>query len=256
MTDPDPAVAARILIVEDDPVQATLISELLAARGYATTWKRTLSEGAGAIRAEAPDLLLLDRILPDGDGITLCRELKADPALLAIPVILLTARDQVADRVEGLLVGADDYISKPFHAEELLARVHGCLRTLSLQRELQVKAEELEEKNQALVAAQARLVRSERLAAIGEIGLAIRHEINNPLGTILGFTELLLSQAEDLSQDVQRKLEAIRRASLRIRDVVRRLEGLRKDRTVEYVPGMPMTDLRVDGSVEAGEGTP
>lgn len=256
MTEPDPAVSARILIVEDDLVQATRIRDLLETRGYSSTWKQTLSEASGAIRAEPPDLLLLDRMLPDGDGITLCREMKADPALLAIPVILLTVRNQVADRVEGLLMGADDYISKPFHAEELLARVHGCLRTLSLQRELRVKAEELEEKNQALLAAQARLVRSERLAAIGEIGLAIRHEINNPLGTILGFTDLLLSQAGNLSQDVQRKLEAVRRASLRIRDVVRRLEGLQVDRTVEYVPGVPMTDLYPDGSTETGEKAP
>jgi len=256
MSVPDPAVPARILIVEDDPMQAALTCDLLQASGYVTELKGTLREATGAVRAAAPDLVLLDRILPDGDGIALCRELKADPGLRAIPVILLTGRDRVQERVQGLLMGADDYVGKPFHPEELLARVHGCLRTLSLQRELRVKAEELEEKNQELLAAQTRLIRSERLAAIGEIGLAIRHEINNPLGTILGFADLLLGQPEGLAPDLQRKLEAIRRASLRIRDVVRKLEGLREDRSVEYVPGVTMTDLDAKDSAGTEEGDP
>ena len=240
---PDPALPARILLVEDDPVQAAIIRDLLQAHGYLTSVKGTLAEATGAVRAETPDLLLVDRILPDGDGIALCRNLKADPAMQEIPIILITARDRVEDRVEGILTGADDYIPKPFFPEELLARVHGCLRTLYLQRELRLKAEELEAKNRVLLATQARLVRSERLAAIGEIGLAIRHEINNPLGTILGFADLLLSQGEAIPQDVLRKLEAIHRASLRIRDVVRKLEGLHEDRTVEYIQGVTMTDL-------------
>lgn len=253
MSFPDPPVQAFILLVEDDPVQARIISDLLDEQGYAVNWKRLLAEGREVIRTEVVDLVLLDRILPDGDGCELCEELKQDPKTREFPVVLLTARDRVEDRVEGLLRGADDYIPKPFHEKELLARVHGCLRTLSLQRQLRRKAEELEEKNQVLVATQSRLVKSERLAAIGEIGLAIRHEINNPLGTILGYADLLLAHPEGLPSDVQHKLEAIRRASLRIRDVVRRLEGLREDRKVEYIPGVNMTDLRPQDPEAKGE---
>jgi DNA-binding response OmpR family regulator len=256
MTVPDKAVPARILIVEDDPLQATRICDLLQERGHTTVWKVTLDEATSVIRADAPDLVLLDRILPDGDGIALCREMKADPTLRAIPVILLTWRDRVEERVQGLLMGGDDYIGKPFHPDELLARVQGCLRTLSLQRELRTKAEELAEKNRELLAAQTRLIRSERLAAIGQIGLAIRHEINNPLGTILGFADLLLCQPEELTPELQRILEAIRRASLRIRDVVRKLEAVREDRIVEYVPGVNMTDLQPEDSAGSGERSP
>jgi DNA-binding response OmpR family regulator len=240
---PRSPVAARILVVEDSAVQAAMIQDLLADQGYEVKCQNTLAAARQAIQAEGWDLFLLDRILPDGDGSLLCQELKADPRMQEIPVILLTVRNRVEDRVEGLLQGADDYVPKPFQPEELLARIHGCLRTLVLQRELRKKAEELEEKNQELVATQARLVRSERLAAIGEIGLAIRHEINNPLGTILGCAQLLLTQAETLPPEVKRKLETISRASVRIRDVVRRLEDLREDRTVEYIPGVSMTDL-------------
>lgn len=256
MSLPGSLFSARILLVEDDPVQAAVTCDLLDRQGHTMIWKRSLAEARDAVRAQAPDLVLLDRVLPDGDGTALCQELKTDPTSRELPIILLTARTQVEDRVEGLLSGADDYISKPFHAEELLARVHGILRTLTLQRELRQKAEELAQKNQELLETQDRLVRSERLAAIGQIGLAIRHEINNPLGTILGNAELLLNQAEVLPADARRKLETISRASLRIRDVVRRLEVIREDRTVEYVPGIRMTDLTSAEPGEGGEGQP
>ena len=242
MAFPAPPSGSRILVSEDDPIQAAVICDLLRSEGYEVEWRASLQETRAAVRASLPDLLLLDRMFPDGDGCLLCQELKANPETQGMPIILLTARDQVEDRVEGLLRGADDYIPKPFHPKEFLARVHSSLRTLALQRELLLKAEELARKHQALVETQERLIRSERLAAIGEIGVGIRHEINNPLGTILGFVDLLLAQAGDLPESMQRKLEVIRRETIRIRDVVRRLEEV-EDRSVEYVPGMQMTDL-------------
>ncbi len=244
MSMPESSAPTIILLVEDDPLQAAIISDHLKGHGYTLKVATTLGEGRAAIRTDAPDLLLLDRLLPDGDGIDLCEEVRGRPETRELPIILLTALDKIEDRVQGLLRGADDYLSKPFHPVELLARVHTCLRSLSLQRTLHKKAEELEEKNQALLAAQARLVRSERFAAIGEVGLAVRHEVNNALGTILGYTDLLLLQLGSVSpEEVARKLETIRRAALQIRDVMRRLEGLRGERTVEYVPGVGMTDL-------------
>ena len=224
-----------ILLVEDSPTQAALVCDLLNQQGYRASWARTISEARVRARNSPPDLFLLDRGLPDGDGSLLCQELKVDPLTREIPVILLTAQDRIEERVEGLLGGADDYIPKPYHNEELLARVHGCLRTRALQLALRQKAEELEEKNRAL---------AERLAAIGQIGLAIRHEVNNPLSPLMGHAELLLGQRDKLPPEVQRKLEVIHRSCTRIRDVVRRLEELHEDRTVEYLPGIAMTDLR------------
>jgi len=241
-----PPLASRILVAEDDPAQAAVICDLLEKEGYEVEWRATLAETRETVRAGIPDLLLLDRMFPEGDGCLLCQELKANPTTQGLPIILLTVWDRVEDRVEGLLRGADDYIPKPFHPREFLARVHSCLRTLALQRELRLKAEELARKHQALVETQERLIRSERLAAIGEIGVGIRHEINNPLGTILGFVDLLLTQTDAFPEAARRKLEAIRRATIRIRDVVRRLEDI-EDRSVEYVPGMQMTDLSGDG---------
>jgi DNA-binding response OmpR family regulator len=240
---PTPPPSARILVSEDDPIQAAVIAGLLRQEGYQVETRASLHETRAAVHTTFPDLLLLDRMLPDGDGCLLCQELKADAATQSLPIILLTVRDKVEDRVEGLLRGADDYIPKPFHPKEFLARVHSALRTLSLQRELKRNAEELEQKNQILLATQQQLVRSQRMAAIGEIGLAIRHEINNPLGSILAFVDLLISQSEAFPEGAQRKLDAIRQATVRIRDVVRRLEDIQDDQTVEYVQGIQMTDL-------------
>ena len=245
MTLPIPPPSAHILVSEDDPIQAAVIAAILQQEGYQVEIRGTLCDTREAVRARAPDLLLLDRMFPDGDGCHLCQELKADTATQGLPIIMLTARDRVEDLVEGLLRGADDYIPKPFHPKEFLARVHSALRTLSLQRELRQKAEELEQQHQMLVATQEQLVRSQRLAAIGEIGLAIRHEINNPLGSILGFVDLLIAQGDPFPENARRKLDAIRRATIRIRDVVRRLEDIQDDRTVEYVQGIQMTDLGV-----------
>lgn len=239
---PPPLPAARVLVAEDDPVQAALICELLQKEGYRVDSRSTIAETREVVRARMPDLLLLDRMFPEGDGCLLCQEFKANPATHALPIIMLTARDRVEERVEGLLKGADDYIPKPFHPREFLARVYSCLRTLALQREVRQQAEELARKHRALLETQERLIRSERLAAIGEVGLAIRHEINNPLGTILGFVDLLLAQAEAYPEAARKKLDAIRRATIRIRDVVKRLEEV-EDRSVEYVPGLQMTDL-------------
>jgi DNA-binding response OmpR family regulator len=244
MTPGPPPPAARILLVEDSPTQAAMVCDLLQQQGYATTWKATLSEGRQAAAAGDFDLFLLDRYLPDGDGAQLCRDCKADPRTRHLPVILLTSSGGIEERVAGLLGGADDYIPKPYHPEEFLARVHGCLRTLALQRELAQRAEQLERLNAELREAQARLIAAERLAAIGQVSLAIRHEINNPLGTIVVYADLLLRHAGELPEEVRKRLEAVSRAALRIRDVIKRLGELREDQTVEYLPGMRMTDLR------------
>jgi len=243
---------SRILLVEDDPVQEAIVCDLLQAQGFVVASVGTLHDARDRLAGEPPDLLLLDRMLPDGEGLSLCEALRADPAFRELPIILITARDGVEDRVEGLMRGADDYIPKPFHPKEFLARVHGCLRTLALQRELREQAEELADKNRLLLETQAKLVRSERLAAIGEVGLAIRHEINNPLGSILGFTDLMLLQGGSLAPEQTRKLELIRRATLRIRDVVRKLEELQDERPVEYLPGVSMTNLSPPPSAVEG----
>ena len=115
----------RILIVEDEPKLAALLADYLHASGYETEW---LAEGPpviDAIRANTPDLVLLDVMLPGRDGLDICRELRQ---FSNVPVIMLTARVEEIDRLLGLELGADDYICKPFSPREVVARVKAILR--------------------------------------------------------------------------------------------------------------------------------
>jgi len=120
-----PVVAARVLIVEDDPTVAEVVSRYLLREGYQV---EAVADGALGLQralAEPPDLVVLDLMLPSMGGLELCRRLRA---VVPVPVIMLTARGEEADRIVGLELGADDYVAKPFSPRELTARVKAVLR--------------------------------------------------------------------------------------------------------------------------------
>ena len=122
---------ARILVVEDSADIADLIVRYLQRAGHTTDH---LVSGAAVVRhvlATAPDLIVLDLMLPDLDGLQVCQALRHDPATALVPVIMLTARADEADRVQGLELGADDYVSKPFSPKELVARIAALLRRVT-----------------------------------------------------------------------------------------------------------------------------
>lgn len=115
-----------ILLIDDDRRLAGSLSTWMLPRGVALTARHTLASGQAALRRGRWDALVLDLMLPDGDGLTACRSLReADPDL---PIVMLTARGDLTDRVLGLESGADDYLPKPFDPHELLARIRALLR--------------------------------------------------------------------------------------------------------------------------------
>ncbi|MCE9616700.1 MAG: response regulator transcription factor [Lentisphaerae bacterium] len=120
---------ARILIIDDDEEIQDLAKATLEPEGYVIT---TASNGKLGLRAlstdAAPDLILLDLMMPEMDGLDVCRQIKADEARQRIPIIMLSAKDHEADIVSGLELGADDYITKPFSTRVLVARIHAVLR--------------------------------------------------------------------------------------------------------------------------------
>jgi two-component system response regulator VicR len=117
----------RVLVVEDDKAIGRLLVDNLQLDGFSVELCETGRDAFNALARFAPDLVLLDLMLPDGfDGLELCRSLSQRPA--PIPVIILTARSEKEDRVRGLTMGADDYVVKPFALDELLARIHAVLR--------------------------------------------------------------------------------------------------------------------------------
>ena len=118
----------RILIVEDDPDIANLLAHSMKKAGFAADILLTGAAVVAQVRRDQPSLLLLDVMLPGLDGLEVCRALRADPATAAIPIIMITARADEADRIGGLELGADDYITKPFSPNEVVARVRALLR--------------------------------------------------------------------------------------------------------------------------------
>jgi two-component system response regulator MprA len=119
-------VAAEVLVVDDDGSIRRMLERTLAAEGYGVTGAADGGSALAAIERSVPDVLVLDIGLPGVDGLAVCRRVRNKG--LALPILLLTARDAVPDRVAGLDAGADDYLVKPFAAEELLARVRALLR--------------------------------------------------------------------------------------------------------------------------------
>jgi len=116
----------RVLLVEDDQMIGETVVDALRQEGYAVDWARSTTAADAALQAHEHDLVLLDLGLPDGDGIDVLRSLRGRRN--ATPVLIVTARDAVDQRVRGLDAGADDYVAKPFDLDELLARVRALLR--------------------------------------------------------------------------------------------------------------------------------
>jgi len=116
---------SRVLVVEDEVNIADFIRRGLIYKGYEVDVAHTGEEALASARDHLPDIVVLDLMLPDMDGVEVCRRLRAADD---VPIIMLTARDAVSDKVEGLESGADDYMTKPFEFEELLARIKAALR--------------------------------------------------------------------------------------------------------------------------------
>jgi len=127
-------MSQTILVVEDDDAIAAFVATALEREGYAVAWARTGREAISHVQDDAPDLVLLDLMLPgDMDGLQVCREIRRGETY--IPIIIVTAKDEAVDKIVGLELGADDYITKPFNTRELLARVRAVLRLAHSGRE-------------------------------------------------------------------------------------------------------------------------
>jgi DNA-binding response OmpR family regulator len=121
-------MTARLLLIDDDTRLTTMVADYLQANGFEVTTAGSLASGRECLRQDVFDALLLDLMLPDGDGLDLTRELRADARTRRLPLLMLTARGEPPDRIVGLEIGADDYLPKPFEPRELLARVKALLR--------------------------------------------------------------------------------------------------------------------------------
>ncbi|MBE9223868.1 response regulator [Phormidium sp. LEGE 05292] len=180
---------ANILVVDDTPANLRLLVGMLTENGYKV---RPVMDGELALtgaKAIPPDLILLDINMPKMNGYEVCEKLKENELTREIPVIFISALDDVLDKVKAFQVGGVDYVTKPFQVEEVLMRVETHLAIRQLEKNLITKNQDLEMTVQQLQNTQEQLIQSEKMAALGQLVAGIAHEINTPLGAIRSSVE-------------------------------------------------------------------
>ena len=197
---------ARLLLVDDVPANLDVLCALLEGADYRIS---IAPDGAIALRLAAqtaPDLILLDVVMPEMNGFEVCRRLKQDPKTEHIPVIFITAENQTEGVVEGFEAGGVDYIAKPFQDAEVLVRVKTHLSLSRLTRELETKSTALEEKNQSLNEAnEALVVANQKIQEVSryksEFLARMSHDLRTPMNAIIGYTRILLRRTRDVLEE-------------------------------------------------------
>src|SRR5204862_7141416 len=138
---------AKVLVVDDTPHNVKRLADLLAVKGYAVATAVNGEEALVKVTSEAPDLILLDVMMPGLSGYDVCRRIRADVETALLPVVLVTSLDPQQERVKGIEAGADDFLSKPINQPELFARVRSLLRVKALQDEVKLQAAALKDWN-------------------------------------------------------------------------------------------------------------
>ncbi len=172
---------ARILVVDDTPVNVKLLADLLRGNGYDVV---TASSGAAAlarVKADEPDLVLLDVVMPEMSGYEVCRRFRADESLRLLPVVMVTALDPGEERIKGIEAGADDFLTKPINQPELLARVRSLLRIKALHDEVGDLNRTLEERVRQQVTQLERLGRLRRFFSPQLAELIVAGDAADPL---------------------------------------------------------------------------
>ena len=201
----------KILVVDDQPINVQLLKRKLEKGGIEILTAYNGQEALDVVAHTKPDLILLDVMMPDMDGIEVCQRLQANETSRHIPIIFVTARTSKEGKLEGLGVGAVDYITKPIDLDETLARVQTQLRFVQINREM--------------LDLQRRLVEARRAATIGAVTQGVAHNLNNLLGVVLGYLDLIKSHY-DKPEQVKKNAQSVENAVQRIVSIIRQLSSL------------------------------
>ncbi len=208
MTDSSSAPKGNVLVVDDTPANLRLLSQMLTQRGYKV---RPVPSGAlalSAARAAPPDLILLDVKMPELDGYATCAQLKADERTRDIPIIFISALDDIADKVKAFVAGGVDYIIKPFQIEEVEARVATHLTLSHLQQQLQAANTTLQVRN----------------AELDSFAHTVAHDLKSALNSIMGYAGLLELDLDTLSPDaIRQSVDTISRLSHKMNNIIEEL---------------------------------
>jgi signal transduction histidine kinase len=231
---PTPAVSAEgaplpeVVIAEDNGDMRKLLVHLLSAE-FRVRAARNGREALDLVRERAPALVLTDVMMPEMSGTELCEAIKRDPALAGVPVMLVTSKAEREMKIHGLELGADDYVTKPFHPRELLARARALVRLRALQMELAEQNAALEKALDHLRQTEVALVQSERLAAVGELAAGIAHEVNNPVNFALNSLRMLKDTVGEVRDFATRVASLEWRDADKLAASARELERLEAD---------------------------
>jgi DNA-binding response OmpR family regulator len=216
---------SKILIIDDLPENVFLLQDRLEREGYEVITSYDGKSGIEKAIKEIPDLILLDVMMPDLDGIEVCKELVLNPITLNIPIILVTAKSGAEDIKEGLEAGAFDYIKKPFDRIELLARVHSAVK--------------LNETHKMLIEAEKRNIFSATV-------VTTNHKIKQPL-TLMSLSSTAIKR--EINKDVisreavMKKLDYIDMAIKEITDILNQLNAIKQPVFSEYLKNIRMVDV-------------
>ncbi|MEC4894992.1 MAG: hybrid sensor histidine kinase/response regulator [Oscillatoria sp. PMC 1051.18] len=189
-----------ILVVDDTPDNIRFLSTMLTEQGYNVRKAINGQMALTAVQAVLPDLILLDINMPGLDGYEVCKQLKQNEKTNPVPVIFLSALDDTEDKIKAFKVGGVDYITKPFHFEEVLARIKNQLTIKQLQSQLKEQNQQLKETLTELKSAQAQLIHKEKMVSLGKLVAGISHQLNNPISFIAGNLDFTRNYIQDLLQ--------------------------------------------------------
>jgi two-component system, NtrC family, sensor kinase len=203
---PAPEAAAlekgSLLVVDDNPSNRDMLSRRLERHGYAVATAADGRQALDRIRQGGFDLVLLDIMMPVMDGYQVLEALKSDEVLRHVPVIMISALDEMQSVIRCIERGAEDYLPKPFDPVLLRARVGSTIERKRLRDAEQRKTEELERTLVRLKQTQDQLVMNEKLASLGAVSAGIAHEIKNPLNFVVNFAQIAVSLTADLREEL------------------------------------------------------
>lgn len=173
-----------LLVIDDSASARFVVQSTLESKHYQVFAAENGESGLELVAEAAPELILLDINMPGIDGFEVCKRLKSNPFTRDIPVIFLSANNDADSKVCGFACGGVDFVTKPFQADELLARVAAHLALRDYQRRIQEKNQELEASLASVQQLQLQLIQSEKMASLGTLAAGVAHEINNPIGYV------------------------------------------------------------------------
>ena len=218
----------NILVVDDTPENLRLLASILTEQGYRVRPAPSGRHALATVKKELPDLILLDIKMPELDGYEVCGRLKADEQTCDVPIIFISALNEIFDKVTAFSVGGVDYITKPFQVEEVIARVHTHLALQEMRQRLQQQNKQLQEQNKELNA----------------FAHTVAHDLKNPLAQITGSLSLVQEYAPTLEEDLREALQISIGASHKMRSIIDELlllASIRKE-AVQTAP-LNMADI-------------